>query len=127
MSNLLYENHMLKNTNYYLLCTISQFEKTQLAKMNKLIQEYNQYISTNMYNNKEVDEINHKLQITIANRETLEQQLIEVQEKHDILKERISEMETEYNILSNQLQDTEEKHVFIQKQLEETLFYIFNF
>jgi len=119
MSNLLYENHMLKNTNYYLLCTISQFEKTQLAKMNKIIQEYNEYISTNM-NNKDIDEINHKLQITITNRETLEKQLMEVQEKHDILKTRITEMETEYNVLSNQLQDTEEKHTFIQKQLEET-------
>ena len=39
MNQLYYENMMLKNTNYYLLCTIFNLEKQQLSKVEGELQE----------------------------------------------------------------------------------------
>ena len=74
MNNILYENHMLKNTNYYLLCTIYQLEKTHLDKINKLIYECSEYKVSSKENYLEVDEIRNHLQQTKINREILENQ-----------------------------------------------------
>jgi len=113
---------MLKNTNYYLLCTISQLEKSYLKKMNDLTEEYNKYSfsSSNGYD-KETEELNKQLENTIEKRDIFEKQLEEMKEKNDIIKNKMIDTETKYNILHNQLQDTEEKHTFITTILEETI------
>ena len=121
MNFLHYENHMLKNTNYYLLCTIYQLEKSHLTKINNLIQECNEFSETSKLKYDEIDEIKQHLKRTEVNREILQHKLNYTQENHDFVYNQLQDIQKKHDTLHNQLQDTQDKHDSIHHQLEENL------
>ena len=85
MKELFYENCILRNTNYYLVCTIYHLEKQKIEQLNKCIKEAN----------------NVSLQNTNTNNINPNIAVVESGELLDLMKKK----EDEYMLLKNELQN----------------------
>ena len=85
MKELFYENCILRNTNYYLVCTIYHLEKQKIEQLNKCIK----------------DADNVSLQNTNTNNSNPNIAVVESEELLNLMKKK----EDEYMLLKNELQN----------------------
>jgi hypothetical protein len=88
--NINYENHLLRNTNYYLLCTLHNLEKQKIENLNKYLNETEEpeRLQTELEN----DNLENTNMIVDTNK-------IENAE----LIQKLKEKQSEYELLSNEL------------------------
>jgi len=107
--NILYENQVLRNTNYYLLCTIYNLEKQKINNYHELIKKTQDIIIIDKsindpqfelevdYNNNN----NEKIEITESKNTTIHElmnQLEEKQEEYDVLNTELQNLKIEMEV-----------------------------
>jgi hypothetical protein len=117
MNRLKSENYLLKQNNYYLVCTIQQLEKQKLKIVNQDIDEISEII---LEDTREYDSLHNQIMDISCNNyssETLEIPLLENQLKEILLlKTELQETKMEIEVQKNTL---ENKIIELEKQKEE--------
>lgn len=107
MFRLMNENQMLKNTNYYLLCTIHKLENQQLSKYKEDIQEISNFISLDEKEYNTIhDTICHISSENVSN--TTEKMKTELEEKLKeilVLRTELEDSKTEIESLKQTLEN----------------------
>lgn len=109
--DILYENHILRNTNYYLLCTIYNLEKQKVNHLNNIIKESEEPDKLRNDNSVEINELikEKEDEYTILKTE-LENLKIEMEMQKEFSTHKIENLENIKNILEYELLDIKKEY-----------------
>ena len=115
MKDLFYENCVLRNTNYYLLCTLYHLEKQKIDHYNKIIKESEEPVS---FSSNEVSSVDKELLDLLKNKEDeyvvlqteLQNLKIEIEIQKEFTTHKIQNLESAKKILEAEIKE-KEKHI----------------
>jgi len=114
--NLIYENQVLRNTNYYLLCTIYNLEKQKINNYHELIKKTQDRIIIDT----SINETQFELELDdykMDNNNSENIETIEYQTANELMNQ-LEEKQEEYDILNNELQNLKIE-MEVQKEFSE--------
>jgi hypothetical protein len=115
MKDIFYENCVLRNTNYYLLCTLYHLEKQKIDHYNKIIKESEEPVS---FSSNEVSSVDKELLDLLKNKEDeyvvlqteLQNLKIEIEIQKEFTTHKIQNLESAKKILEAEIKE-KEKHI----------------
>jgi len=115
MKDIFYENCVLRNTNYYLLCTLYHLEKQKIDHYNKIIKESEEPVS---FSSNEVSSVDKELLDLLKNKEDeyvvlqteLQNLKIEIEIQKEFTTHKIQNLESAKQILEAEIKE-KEKHI----------------
>ena len=112
MKELFYENCILRNTNYYLVCTIYHLEKQKIEQLNKCIKDADNVSLQNTNNNTNISVVESEELLNLMKKKEDEYMLL----KNELQNIKI-EMEIQKDFTTHKIQNLES----VKQKLEEEI------
>ena len=119
MKDIFYENCVLRNTNYYLLCTLYHLEKQKIDHYNKIIKESDELVSSSASSSSSINDDNAKELLDLLKKKEdeyvvlqteLQNLKIEIEIQKEFTTHKIQNLESAKKILEAEIKE-KEKHI----------------
>jgi hypothetical protein len=125
MKDIFYENCVLRNTNYYLLCTLYHLEKQKIDHYNNIIKEseepvsfsYNEVSASSSVDKELLDLLKKKEDEYVVLQTELQNLKIEIEIQKEFTTHKIQNLESAKQILEAEIKE-KEKHINQNPEIE---------